>query len=138
MKSCFPLFTEIKYVLSVLKIETVNDKTTILISKFAFGTETSVETHIPHYQIYLEFRYLVRLTKIYQQLNLFLTNRVHIVIQKVYNSNYMDYCLKPTSNFEFNSNYYWNIKFTNGTLLKDKLLINLRPKSREIILWYRN
>ena len=132
MKSCFPLFTEIKYVLSVLKIETVNGKTTIPISKFAVGSETSVKTHIPHYQIYLEFRYLVRLTKIYQQLNLFLTNRVHIVIQKVYNSNYMDYCLKPTSNFEFNSNYYWNIKFTNGTLLKDKLLINLRPKLREI------
>ena len=92
MKSSFPLFTEIKNVLSILKVETINGKTIIPVLKFAFGTETSVKTKIPHYQIYLEFRYLVRITKVYQEFNKLLTDRVHIVVQKVYNDSYMNYC----------------------------------------------
>ena len=68
MESSFPLFTEIQNFLSILKVETVNGKTIIPVLKFAFGTETSVKTKIPHYQIYLEFRYLVRITKVYQEL----------------------------------------------------------------------
>ena len=41
MKSSFPLFTEIRYFLSILKVETVNGKNKIRVSSFAFGTETS-------------------------------------------------------------------------------------------------
>ena len=46
MKSSFPLFTEIRYFLSILKVETVNGKTIIPVLKFAFGTETSVKPKI--------------------------------------------------------------------------------------------
>ena len=70
MQSSFPLFTEIKNFLSILKVETVNRKTIIPVLKFAFGTETSVKTKISHYQVY-------------QELDRLLTNRVHIVVQKV-------------------------------------------------------
>ncbi len=58
MQSSFPLFTEVKYYLSILQVETVNRKTSIGVLQFVFGTETSVKTNIPHYQIYLEFKYL--------------------------------------------------------------------------------
>ena len=39
MESSFPLFTEIKNVLSILKVETINGKTIIPVLKFAFGNE---------------------------------------------------------------------------------------------------
>ena len=134
MKSSFPLFTEIKNLLSILKVETINGKTIIPVLKFAFGTETSLKTKISHYQIYLEFKYLVRITKVYQELNKLLTDRVHIVVQKVYNDSYMNYCLKTTSNFQFNSDYYWNKKFVSEELSQNKLLklINMRPKLKTI------
>lgn len=134
MKSSFPLFTEIKNALSTLKVETINGKSIISVLKFAFGTETSVETNIPHYQIYLEFKYLVRITKVYQELNKLLTNRVHIVVKKVYTDSYINYCLKTTSNFQFDSNYYWNKKFASEELLQNKLvkLIDMRPKLKII------
>lgn len=54
---------------------------------WAFGTETSVDTKIPHYQIYLEFDRLIKNSSVYQSLNELLVNRVHIVTKKVYNSN---------------------------------------------------
>lgn len=67
-------------------------------------------------------------------MNNFLTNRVHIVVQKVYNDNYKNYCLKPTSNFEFNSNYYWNIKFSSETVFENKTLklMDMRPGLKKI------
>ena len=46
----------------------------------------------------------------------------------------MNYCLKPTSNFQFNSNYYWNKKFASEELSKNKLLklIDMRLKLKTI------
>ncbi len=46
----------------------------------------------------------------------------------------MNYCLKPISNFQFNSNYYWNKKFVSEELSQNKLLklINMRPKLKTI------
>ena len=46
----------------------------------------------------------------------------------------MNYCLKPTSNFQFNSDYYWNKKFVSEELSQKKLLklINMRPKLKTI------
>lgn len=66
-----------------------------------------------------------------------LKNRVHIATKKVYNSDYKDYCTKLTSNFQFNSSYYWNIKLnsiTNERLLNKNALklIDMRPKLKEI------
>lgn len=77
LEASFPLFTEIKNYLLILEVETVNGKNKIRVSSFAFGTETSEKTHIPHYQIYLEFNYLVRLTKVYQKLDELLSKLKH-------------------------------------------------------------
>jgi hypothetical protein len=133
MKSSFPLFLEIKNFLLILKVEIINGKTIIPVLKFAFGTETSVNTKIPHYQIYLEFDKLVRNSSVYQALNELLANRVHIVTKKVYSSQYNDYCLKHTSNFNFNSKYYWNLKLSSENL-KEAIssLVSLRPNLKMI------
>ena len=82
MESSFPLFTEIQNFLSILKVATVNDKTIIPVLRFAFGSETSVKTKIPHYQIYLEFDKLIRNSSVYQSLDALLANRAHIVKKK--------------------------------------------------------
>lgn len=58
-----------------------------------------MDTKIPHYQIYLEFDKLVRNSSLYQALDELFANRVHIVTKKVYNSQYKEYCLKGSSNF---------------------------------------
>lgn len=134
METSFPLFTEIVHYLSIIKVETINGKNKIPVLSFAFGTETSKKTKIPHYQIYLEFKYLVRLTRVYEKLNELLINRVHISTKKVYNENYKEYCTKLTSNFEFDSKYYWNVKIINNKLVNTQLvrLIDMRPKLKTV------
>ena len=100
---------------------------------WAFGTETSVDTKIPHYQIYLEFDKLVRNSSVYKALDELLDNRVHIVTKKVYNSKYKDYCLKDSSNLDFNSKYYWNVKLSSENLKKTGIsLVSLRPNLKMI------
>lgn len=130
--SCsFPLYTKIKYALENLKGLTANTSKSVKPKVWAFGTETSVHTKIPHYQIYLEFDRLVRNSSVYPSFNELLANRVHIVTKKVYNSQYKEYCLKDSSNF--NSNYYWNIKLSSKDLKKVKIsLLSLRPKLKII------
>lgn len=84
----FPLHTEIQYALENLQGLTANTSKSVKPKVWAFGTETSVDTKIPHYQIYLEFDKLVRNSSVYQALNELLANRVHIVTKKVYNNQY--------------------------------------------------
>ena len=100
--SCsFPLHTEIQYALENLEGLTSNTLKSVKPKVWAFGTETSVNTKIPHYQIYLEFGKLIRNSSVYEALNKLLENRLHIVTKKVYNDQYKEYCLKSSSNFNF-------------------------------------
>ena len=90
--SCsFPLHTEIQYALENLEGLTANTSKSVKVKVWSFGTETSVDTKIPHYQIYLEFDKLIRNSSVYQALDELLANRVHIVTKKVYNSQYKEY-----------------------------------------------
>jgi hypothetical protein len=69
----------------------------------------------------------------FRSINEFLANCVHIVTKKVYNSQYKEYCLEDSSNFNFNSNYYWNIKLSIEDLKKVKIsLLSLRPNLKMI------
>lgn len=129
----FPLHTEIQYALENLKGLTANTLKSVKPKVWAFGTETSVNTKIPHYQIYLEFDKLIRNSSVYQALNELLENRVDIVTKKVYNSQYKEYCLKDSSNLNFHSKYYWNIKLSSEDLKKVKInLVSLRPNLKMI------
>jgi len=129
----FPLHTEIQYALENLEGLTANTSKSVKPKVWAFGTETSVNTKIPHYQIYLEFDKLIRNSSVYQVLNELLDSRAHIVTKKVYNSQYKDYCLKNSSNFNFDSKYYWNIKLSSDNLKEAKQsLVSLRPNLKMI------
>ena len=129
----FPLHTEIQYALEKLEGLAANTSRSVKPKVWAFGTETSVDTKIPHYQIYLEFEKLIRNSSVYQSLDALLANRVHIVTKKVYNSQYKDYCLKDSSNLNFDSKYYWNIKLSSKDLKKVKFsLVSLRPNLKMI------
>lgn len=133
MQAGFPVYTEIIHALQNLHVENVNKTGSVQPVSWAFGTETSEKTKIPHYQIYLEFKVLVRKNIIYEELvNVLGEHRVHIVTDKVYSQNYKQYCLKDTSNFIENMKYYWNKKIAsdNQTLLVNnlvKLRKNLKP-----------
>ena len=132
--SCsFPLHTEIQYALENLEGLTANTSKSVKAKVWSFGTETSMDTKIPHYQIYLEFEKLIRNSSVYQALDELLANRVHIITKKVYNSRYKEYCLKDSSNFNFDSKYYWNIKLSSENLKKFNVsLVSLRPNLKRI------
>ena len=129
----FPLHTEIQYALENLEGLTANTSKSVKPKVWAFGSETSVDTKIPHYQIYLEFDKLIRNSSVYQALNELLANRAHIVTKKVYNSQYKEYCLKNSSNLNFDSKYYWNVKLSSENLKQAKpSLVSLRPNLKMI------
>lgn len=133
LNSSFPLYTEIQYALENLEALTANTSRRVKPKVWTFGTETSVDTKIPHYQIYLEFDKLIRNSSVYQALDELLANRVHIVTKKVYNSKYKDYCLKDSSNLNFDSKYYWNRKLSSENLKKINIsLVCLRPNLKMI------
>ena len=51
----------------------------------------------------------------------------------MYNSQYKEYCLKYSSNFNFDSKYYWNIKLLSENLKETKInLLSLRPNLKMI------
>lgn len=51
----------------------------------------------------------------------------------MYNSQYKDYCLKGSSNFNFDSKYYWNIKLSSENLKKINIsLVSLKPNLKMI------
>ena len=114
----FPLYIEIQYALENLEGLTANTLKSMKAKVWGFGTKTSINTKIPHYQIYLKFDKLVRNSIVYKALNEFLDNRVHLVTKKVYNSQYKDYCLKNSSNLNFDFKYYWNVKLSTENLKK--------------------
>jgi hypothetical protein len=79
----FPLHTEIQYALENVEGLTANISKSVKPKVWAFGTETSVDTKIPHYQIYLEFDKLIKNFSVYQALNELLVNHIYIVTKKV-------------------------------------------------------
>lgn len=79
----FPLHTEIEYALENLEGLTANRSKSVKSKVWAFGSETSLDTKIPHYQIYLEFDKLIRNSSLYQALDELLANHVHIVKKSV-------------------------------------------------------
>lgn len=110
------MYIEIQYALENLEELAANTSKSVKLKVWAFSTETSVDTKIPHYQIYLEFDKLIRNSSIYQSLDALLANCVHIVTKKVYNSRYNNYCLKISSNLNFDSKYYWKRKLSSDNL----------------------
>lgn len=133
LNSSFPLYTEIQYSLENLEALTANTSKSFKPKMWAFATETSVATKILHHQIYLEFDKLIRNSSVYQALDKLLASRAYVITKKVYNSQYKKYCLKDSSNFNFHSNYYWNIKLSSEDLKEVKIsLVSLRPNLKMI------
>lgn len=130
-ESGYILHTELIDALNKLEVESIHGVRT-KVSKWAFGTETSRTTNIPHFQIYLEFPKLIRRTSVYHVLNEFLEDRVHIVTKTVYHKEYKNYCLKETSNYNFYGNWYWNVKVDSEEVIQENRLVNLRPKLKMI------
>ena len=71
----------------------------------------------------------------YEELSNYLgPSRVHIVTEKVFNENYKNYCLKESSNFEFESTYYWNVKLSSDNVkLLENSLVKLRKNLTSIM-----
>ena len=101
-----------------IRVLTVNAQNKKPVTHWAYGTETSEVSKIPHYQIYLEFDVLVRLSSVYEELDKFFERKAHIVTKKVYTNQFEEYCLKETSIFEFKSDVYYNIKTSSKILEK--------------------
>ena len=128
MNSSYPLHTEVKYILSKTQGLSVSGKKTYLPLEYSFGTEEKVKTNIPHYQCWLKFPVKVRRTSVFNFINNLLVDRAHVIIDTVYGQDYSSYCLKASSDYSFNSSYYWRgIKMSsNDLLVKQNRLINLR------------
>lgn len=124
----FPLWTEVNEALVNLEGETLKGQTEKPQS-IAFGTESSTTNGIPHYQCYVAFQHIVKRKSIKDQIVERFKGRAFVLTEVVYGNAYEDYCIKETSNFEFNSNYYWNIKVKEGNIpMAGKLIHQLREK----------
>lgn len=129
----FPLHTEVSYALSQISALSASTQEARLAEDWAFGSETSRVTNIPHYQIYLKFPCIVTRTSVFHAMKKYFEERVHIATETAYNDKYIDYCTKLTSNFGFESNHYWNKKISKaGINLSVNLLVKLRPKLKMI------
>ena len=101
--------------------------------------EISAKTKIPHYQIYLEFKTLVRTTQLQLDLEEIFGDRVHIATKKVYNANYQEYCQKLNSNFNYDCKYYWNIKYSSDLDIQVKeASLNLLVLKKNLQMIKRN
>lgn len=133
MELSFPIFTEVTAALNKLKAESVNNNGMKKLISWAYGSETGDITKCPHYQIFVEFEVMVKKSSVYEELGNLLPDRCHIITQKAYNDNYVQYCTKDTSNFEFDGKYYWNVKLTSeGFSLKENKIHELRPKLKMV------
>ena len=134
MNSSYTLHTEVKYILSKTQGLSVSGKKTYLPLDYSFGTEEKVKTNIPHYQCWLKFPVKVRRTSVFNFINNLLVDRAHVIIDTVYGQDYSSYYLKASSDYSFNSNYYWwgmKISF-NNLLVKQNRLINLRSNLMKV------
>lgn len=133
LDSKFPLWTGVLYAMRNVKAADVNKQLPRVPISWAYGSETSVETGIPHYQVYLEFDVLVKRTSVFESLDSIFKGNAHIATQVGYSTTLGDYCVKPTSNFNFSSKYYRNIKIrSDGVQVETNDLLKLRPKLRMI------
>ena len=129
----FPTPDQMPEAFNKIRVLTVNAQNKKPVTHWAYGTETSEVSKIPHYQIYLEFDVLVRLSSVYEELDKFFEGKAHIVTKKVYTNQFEEYCLKETSIFEFKSDVYYNIKTSSKILEKTtNKLVELRPKLKMI------
>ena len=129
----FPTPNQMPEAFEKIRVLTANGKNKKPVIDWAYGTETSKVSKIPHYQIYLQFDVLVRLSSVYEELDKFFKGNAHIVTKKVYTNQFQEYCLKETSIFEFKSDIYYNIK-TSSKIIKQTTnkLVELRPKLKMI------
>ena len=125
----FPTPGKMRDAFEKIRVLTANAQNIKPVTHWAYGTETSEVSKIPHYQIYLQFDVLVRLSSVYEELDKFFEGKAHIVTKKVYTNQFQEYCLKETSIFEFKSDVYYNIK-TSSKILEETTnkLVELRPK----------
>ena len=129
----YPLVTEIKLALSECQAQSVSGATTKLPIAFAFGTETSVETKIPHYQCWIKYPIQIRKTSILDFLQKRFDGRIHLVVESIYGNDYRNYCLKQTSKFDFDSDYYWNHKYdSEGKHKPIPRLMDLRKNLKNV------
>lgn len=132
LNSGWPLWTEVEYNLQVLEGLSLKGHVCKPLD-WAYGTETSEKTNIPHYQCFVEFEVLVRRKSLFDYLSNRLHGRCHIATEVAYSDGYRYYCTKNTSNFEFDSPIYWNIKRDSREISKKKgNFINLRPNLMDI------
>ena len=133
IKVSFPTPNKMPEAFEKIRVLTANGKNRKPVIHWAYGTETSEISRIPHYQIYLEFDVLVRLSSVYEELYDFFNGNIHIVTKKVYTKEFQEYCLKETSIFEFESDIYYNIK-TSSKIIEQTTnkLLELRPKLKMI------
>ena len=133
MEVSFPTPGQIVEAFEKIRVLTVNKQNRKSVAHWAYGTETSEVSKIPHYQIYLQFDVLIRLSSVYEELDSFFLGKSHIVTKKVYTNQFQEYCLKETSVFEFKSDIYYNIKTSSKILDKTtNKLVELRPKLKMI------
>jgi hypothetical protein len=126
----FPLWTEVKSVIEGMQVEKANSARTERIKNYAFGTEIGTKGRIPHYQIFIEFKVLVKTSSVRQNVEDSLGDRCFISIKKVFTSDYVDYCSKEDDVFTFESSYYWNVKIVKASMAD--MLVTRRPKLKRI------
>ena len=129
----FPTPDEITEALKSATATSVNGDIKKMATQWAFGTETSEKTKIPHYQIYLEFPVLIKVSSVRDYFEEHLQYKAHVATEKVFDRGYMNYCLKTTSNFNFEDPIYVNLKLSSRAV-EDQVnkLIELRPKLMDI------
>lgn len=133
MKVSFPTPGQMPQAFEKIRVLTANAQNKKPVTNWSYGTETSEVSKIPHYQIYLQFDVLVRLSSVYEELDKFFKGKAHIVTKKVYTEQFEEYCLKETSVFEFKSDVYYNIKTSSKIIEKTiNKLVELRPKLKMI------
>lgn len=133
MLTAYPIYTEVKSAIQACEALVSSGKTTKPVDAWAFGTEMSVLTNIPHYQCWLKFPVLIRKSSVYEFFKKKFMGRCHVVVDSVFGSSYRDYCLKDSSKFNFGSKYYWNVKLSSIEGASNKIrLKDLRSKLKVI------
>ena len=131
----FPTPDQIPEAFKKIRVLIANSQNRKPVTHWAYGTETSEVSKIPHYQIYLEFDVLVRLSSVYEELDKFFERNAHIVTKKVYTNQFQEYCLKETSIFKFKSDVYYNYNIKTSLKILEETtnkLVELRLKLKMI------
>lgn len=66
METGYPVYTEIKHALESCAVLNSTGKVHRLQISYAFGTETSVTTKIPHYQCWISYSIFIKRTSVFE------------------------------------------------------------------------